>query len=240
MSLDDTIFWIGLTVFGTGLYLVAELHAWGLALIMIGAAGIIYSVRGHLRRPSVGRLSVLLMIVTWAIVGYDIYARNVGSPFKPQLTQPVHSPASSRVGGFSEQFRRSLQWNLLRLPRPCPFKILAPPESTIYRKQLEDVILDAQIEDINFHHFVKIEQCQILDEDLDRNPQLFQSSYGHQTQFPGHGMTIEASDPQTRDFLAGIFQSQSIQVNDAGLDQGSFAKYPPILIVIVFGHHVQD
>ena len=39
MSLDDAIFWITITVFGAGLYLVPEYRVWGIALRIIGALG---------------------------------------------------------------------------------------------------------------------------------------------------------------------------------------------------------
>jgi hypothetical protein len=44
--------------------------------MVVGAAGIIYSIRAHLdaaKRPS--WIMSLLMVLTWGLVGYDIYAR---------------------------------------------------------------------------------------------------------------------------------------------------------------------
>jgi hypothetical protein len=97
MSLDDAIFWIAITVFGAGLYLVPEFKAWGLMLMVGGAAGVLYSIRAHVRRPERPRgIMVVLMILTWAVVGYDIYERHttkgLSRPFTPQYLNQQLSP----------------------------------------------------------------------------------------------------------------------------------------------------
>ena len=77
MSFDDALFWIALTIFGTGLYLVNDSHLYGLALIVIGGAGLAWSIRTHIPRSSLrmGAFAVA-MVMTWAVVGYDIYERH--------------------------------------------------------------------------------------------------------------------------------------------------------------------
>jgi hypothetical protein len=84
MSLDDAIFWIGVTVFGTGLYLMPEHQIWGIALIAVGVTGILYSIREHLKGGAANRkwaiIMVLSALIICAAVGYDIYDRHYYHP----------------------------------------------------------------------------------------------------------------------------------------------------------------
>jgi hypothetical protein len=92
MDLEEGIFWIALTVFGTGLYLVNDLHLWGGVLIIIGIAGLVYSMR-HEIAPGAHRMWIILvaMAVTVATVGVDIYqnqqAFSIATIFSPKTME---------------------------------------------------------------------------------------------------------------------------------------------------------
>jgi hypothetical protein len=89
MSLEDAVFWIALTVFGTGLYIVADYHIYGLVLIIIGVLGLAWSSRGHMPRSSwkTGTL-ILAMLITLSVAGYDIYDRHYNQKPTPPDTNP--------------------------------------------------------------------------------------------------------------------------------------------------------
>lgn len=76
MGLNEAVFWIFLTVFGTGLYLVSDQHLWGALLVVIGALGLVYSLRRHLPpTPHRTWIVVVTMLISAAVMGYDIYLR---------------------------------------------------------------------------------------------------------------------------------------------------------------------
>ena len=80
MALDDVIFWVALTIFGTGLYLMPEHQGWGIVIAVIGVAGILYSVREHLKAGTTTRrwgvVMILAALLICAAVGFDYYDRH--------------------------------------------------------------------------------------------------------------------------------------------------------------------
>ena len=51
LSRDDALFWIGVAVFGDGLYLLAEHPMYAVPLIIAGVALLAWSNRGHMPKP---------------------------------------------------------------------------------------------------------------------------------------------------------------------------------------------
>jgi hypothetical protein len=74
MGLQEGHFWIGLTVFGTGLFLVKEDYLWGGILCLVGAIWLFYALR-HDLAPKLYRLVIASIVIGVAVIttGYDIY-----------------------------------------------------------------------------------------------------------------------------------------------------------------------
>jgi|GEM_PF-6054732 len=89
MSRDDALFWIGIALFGDGVYLMAEHPYYGIPLIISGVALLAWSNRGHMPKPPI-RLAVLIlaMTVTVSIVAFDYYDRHFGNR-APSATVPA-------------------------------------------------------------------------------------------------------------------------------------------------------
>ncbi len=98
MPLREATFWVGLTVFGTGLFFCFDWDSnrllWAVGLTVIGAAGVVYSVWRH-HQPSDRKLPLwsLLLAVTWLAIGYDFYDRQ-HQPF-PEFDAPQEIVYSS-------------------------------------------------------------------------------------------------------------------------------------------------
>lgn len=77
MPFNEALFWFGITGFGTGLYFwvegtVKRLHS--ISLTVIGALACAYSVYRHYHPEfPVIRVWVILLMLTWALLGYSIY-----------------------------------------------------------------------------------------------------------------------------------------------------------------------
>lgn len=113
-SLLVTIFWVGLTVFGTGLYLMPEERLWGTILTLVGLAGILFSVRGFLlsglaqiyRRLGVPypRASLIIVMLFGAFVGALAFggiwklARDSGTTFARTVFRLIPLKRVKRVG----------------------------------------------------------------------------------------------------------------------------------------------
>jgi hypothetical protein len=84
MPVKEALFWVGLTVFGTGLYFTVEKGnvrlSYAIMLLVVGALAVVYPVLRHhypdKKLPAI-RAWLLLLIITWCAVGYDVYARYV-------------------------------------------------------------------------------------------------------------------------------------------------------------------
>jgi hypothetical protein len=106
---NEALFWVGITVLGTGLYIFWDRHLksplWSLVLVVIGLGTVVYSVYIHsqpqaLRPP----IWLILLIPTWAALGYAIYVRaRRGQSLGPT---PAGSAAPKKVpeivGDFSD------------------------------------------------------------------------------------------------------------------------------------------
>jgi hypothetical protein len=99
MGREESIFWIALTIFGTGLYLVIDDHQWGGLLLVVGVLGLIYSLRHELGSGSYRSWIVIVtMAIAVATAGYDIYQHSVGVPdiahnsVSPEETEKAIAP----------------------------------------------------------------------------------------------------------------------------------------------------
>jgi hypothetical protein len=96
MPFDEALFWVGITVFGTGLYFVIERASQGVRWLaglttVVGLVATGYSIYAkthpNLPMPS---LWIYLLVLTWILVGADIYSRQHKTPTfheKPQVLQ---------------------------------------------------------------------------------------------------------------------------------------------------------
>jgi hypothetical protein len=82
---EEKRFYLGLAVFGTfagsGLFVVFEHSFWGWAFIIVGLIGLGYSVLENFGAPMPTRstrLWALALILTWALMGFDLYDRHHG------------------------------------------------------------------------------------------------------------------------------------------------------------------
>lgn len=102
MGREEAIFWVALTIFGTGLYLVSDAHLWGGALLVIGLIGLLYSLR-HEMTPGGYRTWIVVVSVGVATIvsGYDLYQRNQEPP------QPITMGGSADVSAYPPS------WSLL-------------------------------------------------------------------------------------------------------------------------------
>jgi hypothetical protein len=90
LSRDDALFWIGVAVFGDGLYLVAEHPMYAVPLITAGVALLAWSNRGHMPKPRLRLAALILaMAITCGIAGYDLYERHFGNPLAPPQEVPA-------------------------------------------------------------------------------------------------------------------------------------------------------
>ena len=91
MPFDEALFWFGLTAFGTGLYFLFELEPTVKRLYSIGmtVGGLLACAYAEYRHyhpelPAV-RLWVILLALTWALLGYVVYTRR--SRPRPKATE---------------------------------------------------------------------------------------------------------------------------------------------------------
>jgi hypothetical protein len=97
MPFNEALFWFGLTAFGTGLYFAFEGDVkipYSVGLVVVGLLGCIYSVYRHYHPESLKPIPLwmILLAITWALVGYDVYLRQAFQP-KPIITE--HAVAGS-------------------------------------------------------------------------------------------------------------------------------------------------
>jgi hypothetical protein len=69
MPLNDWVFWVALTLFGTGLFLIVEHKTWGLILTTVGGVGLLYTIRDHVQT---GLGIVLSLRKLWVAVLYVV------------------------------------------------------------------------------------------------------------------------------------------------------------------------
>ena len=92
MPFNEALFWFGLTAFGTGLYFWVEAavkRLYSIGLTVIGALACAYAVYRHYHPESPAiRLWVMLLIFTWALLGYVVYL----SRFRRLPPSPAEKP----------------------------------------------------------------------------------------------------------------------------------------------------
>ena len=81
LTLPEKLFWIGLTVFGGGLYVVFEHSAWGWLFIVGGAGIMVYGAQSRdvLLRPSLMAKVIIISLLTCGFVAFDYYDRHYKS-----------------------------------------------------------------------------------------------------------------------------------------------------------------
>jgi hypothetical protein len=77
MPFNEALFWFGITAFGTGLYFLVEASVkrlYSAGLTTIGLLACAYAVYRHYH-PEIPAISlwVILLVLTWALLGYDVY-----------------------------------------------------------------------------------------------------------------------------------------------------------------------
>src|SRR5713226_322858 len=92
MPFNEALFWFGITAFGTGLYFLFEAtvatvkRLYSVSVTIVGTLACVYSVYRHYRpeAPAI-HLWVILLVLTWALLGYSIYVNRVR--YLPPLPQ---------------------------------------------------------------------------------------------------------------------------------------------------------
>ena len=79
MPFNEALFWFGLTAFGTGLYFLFEAtvkRLYSIGVTVIGFLACAYAEYRHYHPElPVIQLWVILLVLTWALLGYNIYTR---------------------------------------------------------------------------------------------------------------------------------------------------------------------
>jgi len=119
LSRDDALFWIGVAVFGDGLYLLADHPTYAVPLIMAGVALLAWSNRGHMPRPPLRLAALILaMAATCGIAGYDLYDRHFGNP------PSVHIATGKLWPPLTDEQEASLERALRALPNHRAFRVI--------------------------------------------------------------------------------------------------------------------
>jgi len=116
MPFNEGLFWVGITVFGTGLYFVIEKASRGIRWFagftaICGLATTCYSIYAH-THPNFPMPSswVYLVGLTWVLVGADFYSRRQRNIVLPESDKSSITPNSQTVTMSVEQlialFRR--------------------------------------------------------------------------------------------------------------------------------------
>jgi hypothetical protein len=99
MAFKEALFWVGLTIFGTGLYFTVDKGnvslPYAIALVVIGLAGVVYPVIRHhypeKKLPAI-RVWFLLLLATWGVLGYDVYLK-----WHPRIVEKIVEKPVDRV-----------------------------------------------------------------------------------------------------------------------------------------------
>lgn len=91
MPFNEALFWFGLTAFGTGLFVLLDekvKRLYSVGLTVLGVLGCAYSVyhHDHPESPTVHAWEILL-VLTWALLGYVIYLRNSPKQHRKEQTE---------------------------------------------------------------------------------------------------------------------------------------------------------
>lgn len=104
MPFNQALFWFGLTAFGTGLYYLLEpsvKRLYSIGMTVIGALACAYTVYrdSHPELPAI-HLWVILLLLTWSLLGYNIYLHRV----RPPSVETMGMGVKWRQGFFSPRF----------------------------------------------------------------------------------------------------------------------------------------
>jgi hypothetical protein len=85
MPFKEALFWVGLTVFGTGLYFLidrTEHNRWSAwSATLIGTGAVAYSIYVQYHENALGLpVWFYLQCVTWLLIGLDVYGRHFRRP----------------------------------------------------------------------------------------------------------------------------------------------------------------
>lgn len=79
MPFKEAVFWVGLTVFGTGSYFVVDptKRGWAVSMIVLGLVAFGYSIYTYYH-PNAPKLPLwaFLLLLTWVAIGFDYYDRH--------------------------------------------------------------------------------------------------------------------------------------------------------------------
>lgn len=81
MPFKEALFWVGLTVFGTGLFFVVEgdrvKMGWSIGITLLGFLALGYSIYSY-HNPTTPKIPVwaYLLLLTWVFIGFDYYDRH--------------------------------------------------------------------------------------------------------------------------------------------------------------------
>jgi hypothetical protein len=107
----EALFWLSLTMLGTGPFFIADHWRWAIVMIGIGTAGVFYSVDRppalpiapiitppFLPKPT--PLWAVMMMLTWIALGYGIFRQFEASrrePSKPSVSSDAKQPSVSKA-----------------------------------------------------------------------------------------------------------------------------------------------
>lgn len=102
MPIKEATFWVGVTVFGTGLFGWMEggdRVIYAIVLTLVGAFVLAYAVWSH-HIPNLPKLKIWvpLLIVTWIAIGFDYYSHRAISDPLPEFDQPQAAPLLEGYG----------------------------------------------------------------------------------------------------------------------------------------------
>jgi hypothetical protein len=103
MPREEAHFWIALTIFSAGIYLVRDEPLYGGPLVFIGVCYLIYALRHHFATTEYKTWIVIFAMGTAGLMtGYDVYQRNWGSS-PGQASPPVTAPKESTAPAHPEE-----------------------------------------------------------------------------------------------------------------------------------------
>jgi hypothetical protein len=116
MPFKEALFWIGLTVFGTGLYFIFEGDQQklilSLAMIVVGGFVAGYSIYAYHHPDKQLPIWVYLLLLTWVALSFDFYDRHYSTPpVSQQFVQPIITATNleANVRHWLDEFHYSVK-----------------------------------------------------------------------------------------------------------------------------------
>jgi hypothetical protein len=159
--------------------------------LIVVAFGGIYFGRSLIMPPSAGLSSISTPAAAASPVALGVASTPVSESLSTDSGPPPNPNEILAAKGllFSPNFAQNLSRELLRLPRPCTFKLIAPKSLIPVRDQLVSAAMNSSVPDMENSGATLIAPCTVIDEQEDRNPEL----YGRRD-FPDLGIVIHSSD----------------------------------------------